>query len=256
MNDLVQLIHCIHCHAIFLKTPFDRWPAYESYPSHLPDNFRSIQRDDFKDFLRHHHGHRLENLKIIEDSFVSEKSYFEPVKVSYFRATNGKENFVIKKFRESIDEPLKYELIAGDYSLRCMGIEIQCEEITKQFEQEFKATPMPPHRIAAFLKLYQRIAETADSGNFERVPEESPVPLEIFYKIDDISWVYLLRNCRNIFQEQEYSAVEAFLHRHKDDGVLLLKATYQIEIIERARPRKKTLAAQIPLEKKKIVEKA
>ena len=255
MNHLVQLIHCINCHAIFLKTPFDRWPAYESYPSHSPDNFRSIQRDDFKDFLRNHRGHRLEDLKIIEDSFVSEKPYFEPVKVSYFRATNGKENFVIKKFRESIDEPLKYELIAGDYSLKCMGIEIQSEEIAKQFETEFKATPLPPNKIAAFLKLYQHIAETADPENFERVPEESPIPLEIFYKIDDVSWIYLLRNCRNIFQEQEYSAVEAFLHRHKDDGVLLLKATYQIEIIERARPRKKTLAAQIPLEKKKIVEK-
>jgi hypothetical protein len=255
MNHLVQLIHCINCDAIFLKTPFDDWPAYGSYPSHLPDNFQSIERDDFKDFLRNHRGHRLEDLKIIEDSFVSEKPYFEPVKVSYFRATNGKENFVIKKFRESIDEPLKYELIAGDYSLKCRGIEIQSEEIRKEFEKEFKATPIPPNKIAAFLKLYQRIAESADPENLERVPEESPVPLEIFYKVDDIRWAYLLRNCRNIFQEQEYSAVEAFLHRHKDDGVLLLKATYQIEIIERARPRKKAFAAQIPLEKKKIVEK-
>jgi hypothetical protein len=47
-----------------------------------------------------HHGHRLENLKIIEDSFVSEKAYSEPIKTSFFKATNGKEKFVVKKFRE------------------------------------------------------------------------------------------------------------------------------------------------------------
>ena len=70
-----ELIRCINCDEIFLKTPFDQWPEYESYPNGSFESFRTIERDDFQDFLKNHHGHRLEDLKILEDSFVSEKDY-------------------------------------------------------------------------------------------------------------------------------------------------------------------------------------
>jgi hypothetical protein len=197
----------------------------------------------------------LENLKIIQDSFVSEKPYFEPVKISYFRATNGKESFVIKKFRESIDEPLKYQLILGDYSLECAGIEIQADEIAKQLASEFRETPFPPRKMSTLLRLFRHISETVDIKNLERVPQESPHPLEIYYKMDDLSLAYLLRNCRNMFKGRQYSEIEAFIHRHKEDGVLLLKAAYRIRITERAQAKRKAGAGQISIENKKVAEK-
>src|SRR4030043_2288377 len=213
-----QLIHYKNCNDFFMKTPFDQYPEYEWELDRLPDNFRSNEKDDFQDFLIHHHGHQLENLKTVEDSFVSEKAYSEPVKTSFFKATNGKENFVIKKFREKIDEPLKYQVFSGDYSLKCTVIEIQPEEISKQLKRELKP-PLSQNKIDAFLRLYRAIAEDIDIKDLERIPEESHYPLEIFYKIDDLRLMYLLRNCRNIFKGQEYSAMEEFIHRHKDDGV-------------------------------------
>jgi len=250
-----QLIRCKNCDEIFMKTPFDQYPEYEFEPDRSPENFRSIERDDFQDFLIHHHGHPLENLKIIEDSFVSEKPYSEPIKTSFFKATNGKEKFVIKKSRERIDEPLKYQVIPGDYSLKCTAIEIQWEEISKQIERELKP-PLSQTQIDAFLKLYRAITENIDIKDLERIPEESDHPLKIYYKIDDIRLMYLLRNCRNIFNGQEYSAVEEFIHRHKDDGVLLLKGTYKIQLIEIAKPKKEADLTQIPLEGKRIEKKA
>jgi hypothetical protein len=250
-----QLIRCKNCDEIFMKTPFDQWPEYEFDSNRSIESLQSTERDDFQDFLIHHRGHRLEQLKIIEDSFVSEKDYFEPVKISYFKATNGKENFLIKKFREKIDEPLKYELVPGDYSLRCIGLEIQTEEIVKQLEREFKKAPFPQEKIAAFLKLYQHISDNIDIQNLERIAEDSPNPLEIYYKMDDISLFYLLRNCRNIFDKQEYLNIEGFIHRHKDDGVLLLKATYQIKITEEAKAKERPISAPALIEKKKASEK-
>ena len=250
-----QLIHCINCDEIFMRTPFDQWPEYEFDSTRSFESLQSIERDDFQDFLIHHHGHRMEDLKIIEDSFVSEKDYFEPVKISYFKATNGKESFVIKKFRERIDEPLKYELVPGDYSVKCIRLEIQTEEIVKQLRREFEAFPLPQNKITAFLKLYQHIAENIDIQNLERVAEDSPNPLEIYYKMDDLSLAYLLRNCRNIFSKQEYLDIEPFIQRHKDDGVLLLKATYQIKITKWAKAKKKPVSVPVLLEKKKTAEK-
>jgi len=250
-----RLIRCINCDEIFFKTAFDHWPEYEFNSKCLPGSFSTIEKDDFQDFLKNHRGHRMEDLTIIEDSFVSEKTYSEPVKISYFKATNGKENFVIKKFRERIDEPLKYQLIFGDYSLKCISIEIQSQEIAKQLKKEFKSPPLPQMKIAAFIQLYRNIAATICIMNLERVPEDSSHPLEIYYKLDDESLFYLLRNSRHIFKGQEYSTIEEFIHRHKEDGVLLLKATYKIQISEIAKPERKIIPAVVSLEKKKMVEK-
>jgi hypothetical protein len=249
-----QLIRCKNCDEIFMKTPFDHCPVYIFDPERSLENSRSIETDDYQDFLTHHQGHQLEDLKIIEDSFVSEKAYYEPVKASFFKATNGKEKFVIKKFREKIDEPLKYLLVPGDYSLKCTAIEIQAEEISKQLERELNP-PLSQNKIDAFLKLYRAIAEDVDIKDLERIPEESQYPLEIYYKLDDIRLMYLLRNCRNIFKGQEYSAMEEFIHRHKDDGVLLLKATYKIRLTEIAKPGKKAIASSFALKKDKMAAK-
>jgi hypothetical protein len=249
-----QLIRCKNCDEIFVKTPFDQYPEYELDPSRPHDSFRTVQRDDFQDFLIHHHGHQLENLKIIEDSWTSEKAYSEPIKTSFFKATNGKDKFVIKKFRERIDEPLKYQLILGDFSLKCTALEIQSEEISKQLKRELKPPPSQ-NKIDAFLKLVRHVFESIDIKDLERIPEDSHHPLEVYYKIDDIRLMYLLRNCRNIFKGKEYSAMEEFIHRHKDDGVLLLKATYKIQLTEMAKPWRKTIPAILSLGKEKIVEK-
>ena len=250
-----QLIRCISCDAIFLKTPFDQWQEYESGLNDSPESLKTIERDDFQDFLRNHRGHRLEKLRVLEDSFVSEKDYLEPVKTSYFKATNGKENFVVKKFREKIDEPLRYQLIHGDYSLRCVRIEIQSEEIEKQLKAELKTRPLPQKKLCEFLKLFQYIVNTIDIKKLERISWESPNPLQVYYKMDDISLVYLLRNCRNIFNGQEYSAIEDFIHRHKDDGVLLLKATYSLQVTEIAKQKKAALPALAPVKVRKVIEK-
>jgi hypothetical protein len=250
-----KLIRCINCNEIILKTPFDQYPEYEPHSNGSFESFRTLERDDFHDFLKNHYGHRLEDLIILEDSFISEKDYAEPIKTSYFKATNGKENFVVKKFREKIDQPLKYQLIWGDYSLKCVRIEIQSKEIINQLNMEFKTNPFDQKQIEGFLKLFQYIANTIDIEKLERIPEESSSASEIYYKMDDISLTYLLRNCRSIFRGQEYTNIEEFIHRHKDDGVLLLKAIYRIQINEMVKPRKRSTAALMHSENRKIAAK-
>ena len=250
-----QLIRCIPCNEIFVRTPYDQWPEYEYVSGSAPEPYRTIEKEDFQDFLKHHRNHPMEDLEILKDSFVSEKPYSEPTKVSYFKATNGKERFVIKRFRKRIDEPLTYQLISGDYSLKILKFEIQPEEIIKQLKRELDNPPLPKHKMEAFLKLYQQVLKTIDIKNLERIPEDSPHPLEIYYKMDEVSLAYLLRNCRVIFKEQDYKEIEAFIHRHRDDGVLLLKATYQIQIAEAAKSKKEALPIPHAIEEKRYVEK-
>jgi len=237
-----------------MRTPFDQIPEYEmDFSSPLPlKDVQIYEKNDFQDFLIHHHGHQLEELRIIEDSFVSEKEYFEPVKVSYFKATNGKEKFVIKKYRKRADEPLKYELIHGDYFLKFVSLEIQEDGIRKELKKLFKSPTLSPNKIEKFIKLYRNIASQVDLKNLEVVNEGSTHPLVAFYKIDDINLAYLLRNCRNIFNKQEYSQIESFIHE-QEDGVLLFKAVFQIQIKEISK--RKTAISNALLEKKIAIKK-
>jgi len=250
-----QLIRCINCDEVFLRTPYDKSPEYELDKGHPIESYKSIVKDDFEDFLKVHRGHKLEDLKIFEDSLVSERDYAEPVKISYFKATNGKEKFVIKRYREKIDEPLKYELIHGDFTLKLVNIGIQSQDIQKQLRWEFGEEIISQRKIDNFMKIYQRVIENIDLKNLERVQEESSNPLEIYFKMDDITLSYLLRNCRNIFKGKEFSNIEDFIYRHKDDGVLLLKANYKIQIKEANRSKKKAIPIKLPLEERKVLEK-
>ena len=247
-----QLIHCINCNEIYLRTPLDQMAEYRWEPLTSLRETQGIEKDDFQDFLRNHRGHQLEDLKIIEDSFVSEKSYSEPVKISYFKATNGREHFVVKRFRDRIDQPLKYQLIRGDYSLKCIDLQIQSEAIRKQLEREMKFA-LTQTQMDTFLRLLQHVGKELDVNTLERVSEESPFPLEIYYKMDDFSHMYLLRNCRNLFKGATYTEIEGFVQRHKDDGVLLLKAIYRIEILEKREPKRAEVASVSLM--KKVSEK-
>jgi hypothetical protein len=94
------------------------------------------------------------------------------------------------------------------------------------------------------------VGKRLDVNTLERVPEESPYPLEIYYKMGDFSLMVLLRNCRNFFKGKAYPEIEAFIHGHKDDGVLLLKATYRIEILERREPKRTEEVATVSPRKK------
>jgi hypothetical protein len=247
-----QLIRCITCDELFFKTPFDKIPEYAiaSEPSCSPPS--PEPRDDFKAFLNHHQGHRMEELEIITDSFASEKGYLEPVKVSYFKATNGKERFLVRKFRDRIEDPLTYELISGDYSLDCFRIEVQSEAIRRQMRAEFQGEAFSDGEISSFVRLYERIAELIDVDMLQRIPEESSHSLEVYCKPDDLSLAFLMRNSRNLFKGPKYQQIEDFIRRHKEDGVLLLKAIYRIQVLERPRSGKKTASSPIPLQNEGI----
>jgi len=251
-----QFLRCIDCGEGFMKTPYDQCPEYGYDPHHPSEPVQVIKREDFQEFLTTHRGHRLEDLEIIENSFVSEKDYLEPVKTSYLKATNSKkEKLVIKRVREEIGEKLRYQVIPGDYSLECTGMQVQSEEIMKQLKMEFRTHPFSESKTFRFLRLYSRIVQGIDVKKLERISGESSHPLEEFYKIDDMSLFYLLRNCRNIFKGVEYSDIEDFIYRHKDEGVLLLKATYRIQIIEKPKTKEEAASTVIPAEVKKGIIK-
>ena len=248
-------IRCVTCNMIFRKTPYDHVPEHERRTQDSPDVTRTIEKDDYQDFLQDHHGHRLEELEVQEGSFVGTGDYREPMKTSYWKATNGREKFVIKGSRQSIREPMRYQLIRGDYQVKCISLEIQSREITRQLEIEFRANPLSQEKITALLHLLQEITQGLDAGHLERVPEESLNPLEIYYRVDDVHTAFLLRRCRKIFNREEFEVIQEFVHHHREDGVLLLRGKHQIQMVEVARAEDEVIEATVSAEKERLAKK-
>jgi hypothetical protein len=230
-----QLIRCTTCNEAFLKTPWDQHPEYETISG------RRVERDDLNEFLKIHREHQLQELRVIADSFVSEKAYLEPVKISYFKATADRETFMIRRFRERIDEPLRYQVIPGGYSLKCARVEIQARAIAAQLKEELREGAPSDAELTALLKLFRGAAETVDIKRLKRIPEESYHPLEVYYRPDNLILRRFLRACRTLFRDQRGPAFRNFIRRHKDD-VLLLKATYRIELREKSKSDRKSSA--------------
>jgi hypothetical protein len=131
-------IRCIECNQVAHVTEYDRSPLYQCDR----DYGNSIEKpmDDMKSFMMQHGRHSMEELSVIKDSFISEGKYGEPRKASYFQATNGKEQFVIKGWREDINVPLQYELIPGCIKTT-LDLKVQSYEIQMQMREEIKNPP-------------------------------------------------------------------------------------------------------------------
>ena len=57
-------IRCVSCNMVFRKTLYDQVPEHELGAKDFPDMARTVEKDDYHDFLRDHRGHRLEDLQV------------------------------------------------------------------------------------------------------------------------------------------------------------------------------------------------
>jgi hypothetical protein len=123
------LIRCTECNAIMNMTEWDLSPHYAWNEGEI----KELEMDDRKAFLQRHRGHKTEELTPLTPP-ISDKPYAEPLKTCYFEATNGAERFLIKRWRDKIDDPFAYEIIEGSIELTNGTVHAQTEAIKKQMK--------------------------------------------------------------------------------------------------------------------------
>lgn len=158
------LLRCVECNELFQMTDYDSSPEYQVTEN---GEIHVIPRDERRSFLASHKGHKIERLKVKKGSLVSDQPYMEPIKTTYFQATNGKESFIVKRWRESIDSPMRYELIKGDIVLVNEELGVQVEEIRKQLAYDFKDEPLSEKKIKPFIESLQRIVVRLNPGKLK-----------------------------------------------------------------------------------------
>ena len=104
-----KLIRCTQCNKVI--------PQYNGYgdfgeSSTLPGvEWSPEDLDVQKEFFRDHGGHLLEVILVDPETFFGDPPSFEPARVVYLEASNGKDRFLIKRVKKGLSYPAVYELI-------------------------------------------------------------------------------------------------------------------------------------------------
>ena len=218
------LIHCIDCNKVIHMTEWDFCTRYEWQEGEIKEQ----EGNDRKAFEQRHKNHRIEELTPVTPA-ISDKPYAEPLKVSYFEASNGKQLFVIKRWRNTIDDPCEYEVIDGRLEITQGKVRVQTEAIKKQFRTEHDGA-IPEKKLNYFIKAIQDEVKNTDPNILE-VSAEGETPLISFYQLNSESMKRILIRCRDTFDWHELKLLKDFVIEHNEyDDVMTVVAQKEFTI--------------------------
>jgi hypothetical protein len=201
------LIHCIDCNKLIHMTEGNFCAHYEWQEGEI----REQEDNDRKAFEQRHKNHRTEELIPVTPA-ISDKPYAEPLKTSYFEASNGKRRFLIKRWRSTIEDPCEFEIVDGRLEIAHSKVRVQTEAIKKQFRMEHNAA-IPDKKLNYFIKAVQDEVKNLGPDVLE-VSAEGESPLISFYQLDSDSLKRILMRCQDKFSWQELKLLRDFVIEH------------------------------------------
>ena len=218
------LIRCIKCNAIMHMTEGDSSPHYAWNDGEINE----ITTDDRKTFLQKHKDHPTEHLTPLTPP-ISDKPYNEPLKTSYFEATNGTERFLIKRWRTKIEDPFAYEIIEGSIKLTNGTLRIQASAITKQLQAENDSL-ISEEKIHSFIQAVRAEVELLDPEALE-ITAEGETPLTSYYQLGSTCVDRVLTRCKGTFTQRELNKLRDFIKVHNEyDDVMTVIAKKELAI--------------------------
>jgi hypothetical protein len=187
--------------------------------------------------MMQHAGHRLEALKALGEQYFPSGFAADPMAVAFFAVTNGREEFLLRRCRRSINEPLRFEPVAGRLGEPVLALEIQERAIRKELKQRFRwatGEALNDEKIDLFIALFRDASCQLDA--------RSAVPAEPSSTDDNVSYATLegpvkdslLKQCARHFSPDEVAALSRFVDTHIDGSdVMTLVLRRQVPIEER-----------------------
>ena len=203
------LIRCTVCNAIMQMTEGDFSPHYEWNNGEIDE----IETDDRKVFLHKHKDHKTELLTPLTPP-ISDKPYGEPLKSSYFEATNGTERFLIKQWRSTIEDPFAYEIIEGKIRLTNGTLRAQTTAIKKQLQTENNLS-LSERKVNYFIQAVRAEVKQLDPDTLA-ISAEGETPLASFYQMGSTCIERILERCQEKFTQRELNKLRDFINRNNE----------------------------------------
>jgi hypothetical protein len=161
----------------------------------------------------------------------------EPVRTGYFEATNGNRRFVVKKFRKSIFEPMRYEVIPGRLLRTPIELRIDGISIHKELERALAPFKLSSKKIRYFVKHLEEVVSHLDPRDLNRLPFESHNPSLWYFSLHNGIWQRALRSSK-FLNKRDATHLEAFFGQNLEDGLFVATARVEFEVESRGEAKK------------------
>ncbi|MDD5772452.1 MAG: hypothetical protein PHX78_03200 [bacterium] len=213
-----DIIHCLECNKILRKTDHDNAPIFV-FDKNLND-FISVPKDDYKDFTIEHKGHHLRELSVLEDSSISKMSCRDKAQVGYFKATNGKKVFLIKKWRNNINEPLHYKIME-DSRLKVKNVKVTCQADLIRIHLKKQFVWMDNGKIERFVEIAAHSVEKMDLSAMEECFWDTGDSMVVLAKLGFQEIREILRECQKFLTWVQLKSIRDFIEENNcDNGVM------------------------------------
>ena len=217
-----KLLRCTRCNKVIPKFgPLGDFGGSSLLPG---VEWSSEDLDGQKEFSRHHQGHLLEELSIDPETFICDKPCHEPMKVVYVEASNGKQRFLIKRTRKSLDRPAIYEMIPGKIQAAAVSVEIQEDHIRKQISWLNGSFPLSGEKTKKFIEAFREEIKGISPGDLleeiePTLPQETS--LLTYGCLSEARWERVMHRCENDFQRPELELIERFIRDNRQPEEVL-----------------------------------
>ena len=227
-----KLIRCIQCNKVIPQ--YDFWGDFGATTALPGVEWASDDLDKQKEFLESHRHHPLEELFVDRETYVSDRPAFEPCKVAYVEASNGKERFLIKRIKEGYDRPAFYEIIPGKIRVADVSLEIQEEELRQQITWLNGSFPLTAEKVGKFIEAFRdEVKELSPENWREEMEMTSPGESSLlsYGSFRESHWEKVLHRCEGNFKDSELKLITRFIQEHRQPGNILdLKVRKRVSI--------------------------
>lgn len=207
----------------------------------LPGVEWSREDVDFRrDFASAHANHSREELWINSETIFSERPSLEPVRTSYFEATNGREIFLIRRTKSGLAHPAQYEILPGQMEILNLNVEIQETELRRQISAEQRQPILSAEKISFFIEAFREEAAAVSPRRLSEAAEETAEgesPAILYASWKERRLAKILERCARRLQPAELNWVREFISRHRRPGdVLSLLVHRRLSLSDGERP--------------------
>jgi hypothetical protein len=190
-------MHCRDCGDLCRPSPLDRAPEFRL----TADGLVAGMRDDSSVFFTRHVRHGLETLRATGMPPLRTGSIVDPMTSTTWEVSNGRDIRLVRSWRTSVRDPLRYRIVSGRLVTGPASVEIAGDDIRDDVDRALHPGVAPDRKLDAFVELFQAVTWALD-----------PRALEIVYDVPSDSTASVAKLPRWALDRLAVCAREIFDH--------------------------------------------
>jgi len=223
-----HFVHCRECGELFRPSPHDRTPEFRL----TPDGYTESTRDDCVDFLVRHARHQLQTLRPTGGVTLHEGPLSDPLAATCWQVTDGTHMLVVRGWRETVTEPLRYRLEPGRLVADPLDVEIPEQEIRQKIDGALYPGVVPERKLAALVAEFKTLIWDLEPACLEILYDVPADPMLSVAKLPAFALERLVLAARRLFGETDAARIEMLLTNADDSDALsvLVRQRVRIEV--------------------------